>query len=80
MRNKSVRATVSVGLVLSVVAALALAAEDKYTVKVPGGLAFSEFSGSEAWQTISMSRGEKVVSGWRSGCRGRALLPREEPT
>ena len=53
---------VSVGLVLSVAAALALAAQDKYTVKVPGGLAFSEFRGYEAWQAISISRNERVVA------------------
>jgi hypothetical protein len=28
----------------------AMSAQDKYTVKVPGGLAFSEFRGYEAWQ------------------------------
>ena len=31
-------------------------------MKVPGGLAFSEFRGYEAWQTISLSRNEKVVA------------------
>ncbi len=36
--------------------------QDKYTVKVPGGLAFSEFRGYEAWQTISISRNEKVMA------------------
>ena len=42
--------------------ALGLAAGDKYAVKVPGGLAISEFRGYEDWATISMSRGEKVVA------------------
>src|SRR3954467_13986612 len=27
----------------------------KYTVRVPNGLAFSEFTGYEAWQTVSIS-------------------------
>ncbi len=36
--------------------------QDKYTVKVPGGLAFSEFRGYESWQTISLSRNERVVA------------------
>src|SRR5258706_12884028 len=40
----------------------AVFAQDKYTVKVPGGLAFSEFRGYEAWQSISLSRSEKVVA------------------
>src|SRR5580704_1158650 len=46
----------------AVLAAFVLAAEDKYTLKVPGGLAFSEFRGYEAWQTIAVSRNEKVVA------------------
>jgi hypothetical protein len=41
---------------------IALTAGDKYTVQVPGGLAFSEFKGYESWQTISVSRGEKVIA------------------
>src|SRR5262245_13607512 len=41
---------------------LAHSAQDKYTVKVPGGLAFAEFRGYEAWQAISMSRNERVVA------------------
>ena len=48
---------------LAVIAGLVVsAAQDKYTVKVPGGLAFSEFRGYEAWQSISMSRNERVVA------------------
>jgi hypothetical protein len=62
MRQKSIRITVLGGLVLSVVAALALAAQDKYTVKVPGGLAFSEFRGYEGWQAIAISRNERVMA------------------
>ena len=42
--------------------AIAAAAHDKYTVKVPGGLAFSEFRGYESWETISLSRNEKVLA------------------
>ena len=37
-------------------------AQSKYNVAVPGGLAFSEFKGYETWQTISISRNEKVVA------------------
>src|SRR5215467_7452309 len=58
---KSIRVTVFVGLILSAVTALVLASEDKYTVKVPGGLAFAEFRGYEGWQAVSMSRNERVV-------------------
>jgi hypothetical protein len=41
---------------LSVLVALALAAQDKYTVKVPGGLAFSDFRGYEDWQVVAPSQ------------------------
>jgi hypothetical protein len=51
---------------LALLGGLAISAQDsgqnKYTVKVPGGLAFSEFKGYEAWQTISISRNEKVAA------------------
>jgi hypothetical protein len=33
-----------------------LSAQDKYTVKVPGGLAFSEFRGYEGWHLVSISQ------------------------
>jgi len=47
---------------LPVLAALAVTSQGKYTVKVPGGLAFSEFRGYEAWQAISVSKNEKVFA------------------
>lgn len=47
---------------LAVLGGVAVSAQDKYTVKVPGGLAFSDFRGYEAWQAISMSRNEKAVA------------------
>jgi hypothetical protein len=47
---------------LAVLGGMAASAQDKYTVKVPGGLAFSDFRGYEAWQAISMSRSEKAVA------------------
>ncbi len=31
-------------------------AQDKYTLKVPGGLAFSEFKGYEGWHLVSVSQ------------------------
>src|SRR5579863_6963933 len=40
---------------LAVVGGWAIASQDKYTLKVPNGLAFSEFRGYEAWQVISIS-------------------------
>ena len=42
-------------LLLTVSIALAFA-QDRYTLKVPNGLAFSEFRGYESWQLISISQ------------------------
>src|ERR1700734_2621696 len=40
----------------------AISAQDKYSLKVPGGLAFSEFKGYETWQPISLSHnGDKLA-------------------
>ena len=49
----------AVALAVSIAIAAGPAAEtehDKYTVKVPGGLAFSEFRGYENWQLVSVSQ------------------------
>src|SRR5215468_9709921 len=62
MKRKNFRKGLFFGVFLSALVALALSAQDKYTVKVPGGLAFSEFRGYEAWQAISISRNERVVA------------------
>ena len=50
---------VILALVLAFFGGRAISAQDKYTVQVPDGLAFSEFRGYEAWQTISVSRNER---------------------
>jgi hypothetical protein len=39
----------------AVLGASAISAQDKYTVQVPGGLAFSEFRGYEDWSVIALS-------------------------
>ena len=37
-------------------------AKDKYSLKVPGGLAFSEFKGYESWQVVSVSHNERAIA------------------
>ena len=59
---KKARTMVMILGVAVVIGGLAIAAQDKYTVKVSGGLSFAEFRGYEAWQTISLSRSDKVVA------------------
>jgi len=53
---------VILAILLAVLAGVAISAQDKYSVKVPGGLAFSDFRGYESWQAISISRSEKVMA------------------
>ena len=65
---KSKRMLISVGIVtsLAVVSGIAIhAAQDqnKYALKVPNGLAVSEFKGYESWQLISISqRGDTIAA------------------
>jgi hypothetical protein len=62
MKGKSTLLIAAVTVALGVLGGAAISAQDKYTVQVPGGLAFSEFRGYEAWQAISISRNDKVVA------------------
>ncbi|HUI75133.1 MAG TPA: cytochrome P460 family protein [Candidatus Acidoferrum sp.] len=48
--------------VLAVLGGRANSMQDKYTLKVPGGLAFSEFKGYESWQVVSISQDGPVVA------------------
>ena len=50
-----------IAVVLAVLGGRAISAQDKYTVQVPGGLAFSEFRGYEGWQAIAISHAGKVA-------------------
>src|ERR1700722_12504934 len=57
---------ISVGIVgaLAILACQAASPpeDNKYTLKIPGGLAFSEFKGYESWQTIAVSHnGDKLA-------------------
>ena len=45
-----------IALVLAVSSDRAVPSQDKYSLKVPGGLAFSEFRGYESWQIVSISQ------------------------
>src|SRR5450631_199553 len=40
----------------------AISAQDKYALKVPNGLAFSEFRGYEDWQTVSISHDGNLMA------------------
>ena len=56
MNRKSILAIVTATTALAALGTTAVSAQqDKYTVKVPGGLAFSEFRGYESWEVVSIS-------------------------
>jgi hypothetical protein len=42
--------------VIAVLGGIALAAQDKYTVQVPGGLGFADFRGYEDWAVVAVSQ------------------------
>ena len=56
MKRGPFPAIVIIAVSLSALGSLALAQQDKYSLRVPGGLAFSEFRGYEAWQVVSISQ------------------------
>jgi hypothetical protein len=53
---------VIVAVVLAVLGGRAISAQDKYTVQVPNGLAFSEIRGYEDWQTVAVSDTEGAIA------------------
>ena len=60
--NRTSMVTVGISVWLAALGSLALSAQDKYAVRVPGGLALSEFRGYEGWQAVSMRRNEGAVA------------------
>jgi hypothetical protein len=50
-----------IAVVLAVLGGNAISAQDKYTVQVPNGLAFSDFRGYEDWQVVAVSQTEELL-------------------
>ena len=61
MKSKKIQAIVIIVGFLSALVGIALA-QDKYTLKVPNGLAFFEFRGYEDWQTVSISQDGNLMA------------------
>jgi hypothetical protein len=55
MLRMNIKAAIAIVILPSLVAGIALAAQDRYSVQVPGGLAFSEFRGYDDWQLIAVT-------------------------
>jgi len=66
MNSKSMLIVAAKLVVLAVVSGVAISAQDKYTLKLPDGVAFADFKGYEDWQLISTSKTDdrmKVILG-----------------
>lgn len=62
MRNKPVSILAITVAALTVLIGVTISSQqDRYSLKVPEGLAFSEFKGYDAWQTIAVSETEGSV-------------------
>jgi hypothetical protein len=54
-------AALALVVLVAVWGTIVLAAQDKYTLQVPNGLAFSDFRGYEGWQVVSVSQTEELL-------------------
>jgi Cytochrome P460 len=60
--RKIFQSVLMAGMLLSSLVGIGLAAQqDKYTLKVPGGLAFSDFKGYENWQVVAVSQTDSLL-------------------
>src|SRR5262249_42389416 len=65
LSSKSIQAIVSIVVLAAALGSLAFAAQDKYTLKIPNGLSFSDFRGYEDWKNVAVSQTEtslKVIA------------------
>ncbi len=62
MKSNTTRTIPLIAAVLAFTAGILIAAQDKYTVKVPNGLSISEFRGYESWQVVSISQNGNLIA------------------
>ena len=59
----SMETAVAIVVLPSLLAGMALAAQDRYSLQVPGGLALADFRGYEDWQVVAVSHnGDKLAT------------------
>jgi len=61
MKRKSKLTIAIATAVLAVLGAAAVYAQDKYSLKSPSGIAFSDFRGYEDWSVVSSARTEEIL-------------------
>jgi Cytochrome P460 len=52
---------ITIAALLAALGNMGLAAQDKYALKTPSGVAFSDFRGYEGWQVVSAARTDEVL-------------------
>ena len=63
LNKKTMPALALVSVLLPLLSSMAISAQNKDSVQVPDGLAFSEFKGYEGWQVIAVSQtGDLLVA------------------
>ena len=75
--------------VLALLGATAVYAQDKYSLKSPSGIAFSDFRGYEDWAVVSSARTDEVlkvivgnpavIKAYKAGVPGNGSLSRMAP-
>src|SRR5215510_12571022 len=61
MMRKTWLAVAGIGVCMAVEITIAIAAQDKYTLKAPNGIEFSEFRGYESWENVAVSKTEDGI-------------------
>jgi hypothetical protein len=61
MKRTGKRTIATATALLAVVVGTAVYAHDKYSLKSPGGIAFSDFKGYEDWTVVSSARTDEVL-------------------
>ena len=84
MNGKSRLIVATAVLVVAVVSGVAISAQDRYTVKLPNGIAFSDWRGYGDWQLISSSKTDErmkvilgnptIIAAFKSGIPGNGKL------
>jgi len=84
MTRTSSSMIVIIATLVSILGSIALAQQDRFTLKIPDGLAWSEFRGYETWQNVAVSQTEAslkviaandvMINAYRDGVPGNGKL------
>jgi len=61
MKRESMLSVATVAAVIAILGGTALYAQEKYALKTPDGIEFSDFKGYEDWSVVSSARTDEVL-------------------